>query len=64
MAETAPEACYSGVALLRKIAGIVQDTTAAVDVKRILIRDLLTIRKQCQELILINCWKPELTSVT
>jgi len=35
MAETAPEACYSGVALLRKIAGIVQDTTAAIDVKRI-----------------------------
>ena len=55
---------YSVIARLRKTAGIVQDTTAAVDVKRILIRDLLTIRKQCQELILINCWKPEPTSVT
>ena len=55
---------YSVVARLRKTAGIVQDTTATVDVKRILIRDLLTIRKQCQELILINCWKPEPTSVT
>ena len=38
MAETAPKACYSGVALLRKIAGIVPYTTAAIDVKRILIR--------------------------
>ena len=62
MAETAPEACYSGVALLRKIAGIVPYTTA-IDVKRILIRRF-NDQKKCQELILINYWRPAPISVT
>ena len=63
MAETAPEACYSGVALLRKIAGIVPYTPAAIDVKTILIRRF-NDQKKCQELILINYWRPAPISVT
>ena len=54
---------YSVIAPLRKIAGIVQDTTAAIDVKRILIRRF-NDQKKCQELILINYWRPAPISVT
>ena len=51
------------IPLLRKIARTVRDTTDAIDVKRF-IKIRFNNQKQCQELILINCWRPELTSVT
>ena len=63
MAETAPEACYLTIAVPRKTGGIVKDTTASVDAKRIKNRTKEN-NSQCRELILINYWRPAPISVT